>query len=234
MPTANNWKDAIPRALAAIGVMATVVWVFWFQKGQLGYWAYGKDSVRFVAAGTTPIALASSIVGIGLLFVLMRQELRVGDFQISPLWRRYAALLIDFWFAVYVFASITTMIPLLFEAVRTHSFQWQFERDYWVPSDWAMVVLILAAVGAIAVYFVLPLANRRQTLGYWVMRIATVSSDGSVVSLPLSAAFQRAYLEFTELLSPFSRTVVRGRNTQLGTPHDRNSGLMVVHYSTPD
>lgn len=119
------------------------------------------------------------------------------------------------------------MIPLLFEAVRTNSFLWQFERNYWVPSDWFMVILILAAVGAIAAYFVLPLANRRQTLGYWVMKIATVSSDGSVVSLPLSAAFQRAYLEFTELLSPsLLWRVVRGRNTPQGTLHDRDTGLM--------
>jgi uncharacterized RDD family membrane protein YckC len=231
MPTDINRTSAIPRALAAIGVMSTVVWVFWFQKGQLGYRLYGKDSVQFVAAGTTPIALASSIVGIGLLFVLMRQELRVGDFQISPLWRRYAALLIDFWFAVYVFASITTMIPLLLEAVRTHSFQWQFERDYWVPSDWAMVVLILAAIGAIAAYFVLPLANRRQTLGFWILRIATVNSDGSVVSLPLSTAFRCAYTEFSELFSPFSLwRLVKGRDAQGRTPYERETGLMVVRY----
>ena len=231
MLNANNWKDVIPRALAAIGVMASVIWVFWFQKGQLGYRAYAKDSVQFVAAGTTPIALISSFVGIGVLLVLMGQELRVGDSQTSPLWRRYAALLIDFWFSVYVFASITTMIPLLFEAARTHSFHWHFERDYWVPSDWAMVVLILAAIGAIAAYFVLPLANRKQTLGYWVMRIATVSSDGSVVSLPLSVAFHHAYSEFTELLSPSSFwRVVKGRDTQQRTPHNRDTGLMVVHY----
>jgi uncharacterized RDD family membrane protein YckC len=231
MATSFNWKDAIPRALAAIGVMATVAWVFWFQKGQLGYRAYGRDSAQYVTAGTTPIALVTSLVGIGLVFVLMRNELRIGEFQVSPLWRRYAAFLIDFWFSVYVFATVTTMIPLLFEAVRTHSFQWHFERDYWVPFDWAIVVLILAAIGVIALYFVLPLANRRQTLGFWIMRIATVNSDGSVVSLPLSTAFRRVYLEFTELLSPFSLwRVAKGKDGHRGTSYDRDSGLMVVHY----
>jgi len=221
----------IPRASAAIGVLSTFVWVFWFQQGELGYRAYGKDSVQHVAAGTTPIALVSSVLGIGLLFVLMRQELRVGDFEISPLWRRYAALLIDFWFVVYVFASVTTMIPLLFEAARTNSFQWHFERDYWIPSDWVIVALLLAGIGAIAAYFVLPLANRRQTLGFWILRIATVSSDGSVLSLPLSTAFGRAYTEFRELCSPFSLwRVVKGRDTQGRTPHDRETGFMVVRY----
>ena len=231
MPTDIDRTAIIPRALAAVGVTATVVWVFWFQKGELGYRMYGKDSVQYVAAGTTPIALVSAVLGIGLLFVLMRREPRVLDFKISPLWRRYAALLIDFWFSVYVFASITTVIPLFFEEARTHTFQWHFERDYWVPSDWAMVALILAAIAAIAVYFVLPLANRRLTLGYWIMRIATVSSDGSVVSLPIATAYRRAYLEFTELLSSFSLwRILRGRDAQQRTSHDRETGLMVVHY----
>jgi hypothetical protein len=231
MPTDINRKNIVSRALAAIGVMSTVVWVFWFQKGELGYEAYGKDSVQYVAASTTPVALVSSVLGVGFLFVLMRQEPRVRDFQISPLWRRYAALLIDFWFSLYVFASVTAMIPLFFEEARTHTFQWHFARDYWVPSDWAIVVLILAGIGAMAVYFVLPLARRRQTLGFWILRIATVSSDGSVVSLPLSTAFRRAYLEFTELFSPFSLwRVVKGRDAQRGAPNDRETGLMIVRY----
>jgi RDD family len=231
MLTDINRTAIIPRALAAIGVMSTVVWVLWFQKGGLGYRAYGRDSVQYVAAGTTPIALVSAVLGICLLFVLMRHELRVGDFQISPLWRRYAALLIDFWFSVYVFASVTTMIPLLFEAARTHSFQWHFERDYWVPSDWAMVVLILAGIGAIATYFVLPLANRRLTVGFWILRIATVSSDGSVVSLPLSTAFRRAYTEFIELFSPFSLwRAVKRKDGKGRTQYDRETGFMVVRY----
>jgi RDD family len=231
MPSAVNLKYTIPRTLAAIGVVATVVWVFWFQKGQLGYRTYGRDSVQYVTAGTTPIALVTAVAGIALLFFLMRRELRIGEFQVSPLWRRYAALWIDLWFSVYVLATVTAMIPLGFEGARTHSFQWHFERDYWVPFDWAIVVLIPAAVGAIATYFVLPLANRRQTLGFWIMRIATVSSDGTVVSLPLSTAFRRARLEFTELLSPFSLwRIMKGKEAQLGTSYDRDTGLMVVHY----
>src|SRR5579862_54770 len=122
----------VPRALAAIGVVATFVEVFWFEKGGFGYRASANGSVQHVAASTTPFALISALIGIGLLFVLMRQELRVGDFTISPLWRRYAALLIDFWFVVYILASISTMVSLFLEAVRVNSFQWHFERNYWV------------------------------------------------------------------------------------------------------
>ncbi len=75
----------VPRALAAIGPASTFVEVFWFEKGEFGYRAYANGSVQHVAAGTTPFALISSLVGIGLLFALMRQELRVADFTIAPL-----------------------------------------------------------------------------------------------------------------------------------------------------
>ena len=199
-----NRMRTLFRALAAIGVLSTFVSVFWFQNGELGYRAYGKDSVQHVAARTSPVALVLSLVGIGLLLVLMRHQLRIGDFQVSPFWRRYAAFLIDFWFVVYVLANVTTMIPLTLEAVRINSFQWHFERDYWLPSDWSMIVLILADIPAIAAYFVLPLANRRLTLGSWILEIATVNSDGSVVSLPLATASRYKYEEFFELFSPFS------------------------------
>jgi hypothetical protein len=167
MPTTINWKEGVLGALAGIGVMATFVWTFWFQKGMLGYQSYAKDSVQFIAVRTTPIALISSFVGIGVLVVLMRRELRVGDSKISPLWRRYAALVIDFWFLIFVLANIIATIALLLEAQRNHSFQWHFEREYSVLYDWAVSALILAGMGAMAAYFVLPLANRRQTLGYW-------------------------------------------------------------------
>ena len=221
----------LPRAVAVIGVVSTVVWVFWFQKGELGYWSYGSGSVQYVGAYTTPIALFFSVLGIVLVFVLMRQELQVGDSRIAPLWRRYAAFLIDFWLSLFVFANVTAMVPLLLEAERTGSFQWRFERDYWVPSDWTMAVLILICIATMVAYYVLPLANRRQTVGFWILRIATVSSGGMVVALPLSLAFRRAYMEFTELLSPFSVwRVAKGRDAEGRTAHDRETGLMVVRY----
>jgi hypothetical protein len=211
--------------------MATVVWVFWCQKGELGYRVWSSGTAQYVAAGTTPVALVLSFLGIALLLALMRREVRIGDFRISPLWRRYTAFLIDFWFSLFIFANVTVLMPLLLEAARTGSFQWRFIRDYWVPTDWAMAALILVAIATIAAYFVLPLANRRPTVGFWILRIATVSSDGKVLSLPLSIAFRWSYMEFTELFSPFSIwKTARGRDAQGRTWHDRETGFMVVRY----
>ena len=166
MSMGANRMNTVLRGLTAIGVLSTFVWVFWFQSGELGFRLYGKDSLQHVTARTSPAALISGVIGLCILFVVMRHELRIGDFQIAPWWRRYVALLVDFWFVVYVFGSISTLIPLVLEAVRTNSFQWHFERDYSVHSDWVMVALILAAIAAIVAYFVLPFANRRLTLGF--------------------------------------------------------------------
>ncbi len=85
--------------------------------------------------------------------------------------------------------------------MRTKSFQWHFERDYWVGTDFVMLILILASILAIAAYFVLPLANRRLTLGFWILRIATVSPDGSVLALPLrrvSTTLRQVLAKFNE------------------------------------
>src|SRR5260370_1660496 len=85
--------------------------------------------------------------------------------------------------------------------MRTKSFQWHFERDYWVGTDFVMLILILASILAIAAYFVLPLANRRLTLGFWILRIATVSPDGSVLALPLrrvSTPLRQVLAKFNE------------------------------------
>jgi hypothetical protein len=231
MPTGNYRAGIVLRAVAAIGVMLTIVYVSWFQKGELGYRSFGRGGAQYVVAGTTPIALLFSVLGTVLVFLVMRPELRVGDFRVSPLWRRYAAFIIDFWLSLFIFANVTSIVPLLLEAERTGSFHWRFERDFSVPSDWTMTVLILICIAAIPACFVVPLANRRQTVGFWILRIARVSSDGSVLSLPLLVAFRWSFREFTELFSPFSFwKTAKGRDAEGRTGNDRETGLMVVSY----
>jgi uncharacterized RDD family membrane protein YckC len=170
-------------------------------------------------------------LGIGLFFLLLTTELKVGEIKTASMWRRYAACFIDLWFFVFVFANTTAIVPLLIEAARTGSFRWYFERDYSRSSDWMLSFLILIGIAAMASYFVLPLANRRQTIGPWLLRIATVNADGLVLNLPLRVAFRWAFAEFRELFSPFFlwRTL-RGKYAQGRTFHDQESGLKVVRY----
>jgi len=140
MATAVNRSNALFRALAAIWLFSTIVLISAYRQNVLGYAAYGGKDVH-VAAGTTPVALVLALVGLVFLSALTGTELRVDDCQIAPLWRRYIALAVDFWFFVFTYAALTAMIPLTLEARRTGKFQWAFERDNFVSSDGILDVL---------------------------------------------------------------------------------------------
>jgi len=196
---------------------------------------FGRNGVQHVVVGTSLWAIIASALGIGLFSLLLTTELQVGEIKTAPMWRRYAAFFIDIWFFVFVFANTTAIVPLLIEAARTGSFRWHFERDFSTSSDWMLSFLIsfliLVGIAAMASYFVLPLANRRQTLGRWLLRIATVNADGLVLNLPLRVAFRWAYAEMSELFSPFFLwKTLREKDEQGRTFHDRESGFTVVRY----
>ncbi|MGC2830528.1 MAG: RDD family protein [Candidatus Acidiferrum sp.] len=192
---------------------------------------FGRDGAQHVVVGTSLWAFIASVLGIGFFFLLLTTELQVGEVKTASMWRRYAACFIDLWFFVFVFANTTAIVPLLIEAARTGSFRWYFERDYSTSSDWMLSFLILIGIAAMASYFVLPLANRRQTIGPWLLRIATVNADGLVLNLPLRVAFRWAFAEFGELFSPFFLwKTLRKKNAQGRTFHDRESGLTVARY----
>ena len=89
--------------------------MFWFQKGELGYRTYSRNGEQHVVAGTSPVAIILSAMGITLFCALIIAEVRVREYRASPLWCRYGALLIDFWFSLFVYGSVTALVPLLLE-----------------------------------------------------------------------------------------------------------------------
>jgi uncharacterized RDD family membrane protein YckC len=231
MRAGTKTADVVARAVATIAIVATIVWVLWFQKVALGYREFGVNGEQHVEATTSLTAVVVSIFGVGFFCILIRARRRVVGLQVAPLWCRYIARVVDLWVFTFVFANLTTLVPLFVEERRTGSFRWHFERDYGTPSDWLMFLLILAGVAAMAAYFVLPLANGGHTIGCWIMRISTVNLDGRVVALPLGIAFRWAYTEFTELFSPFSLwKIVRRRDVEQPASHDRENRLLVVRY----
>jgi uncharacterized RDD family membrane protein YckC len=216
------------RILITTGVAAIFIWFSWFNKQSVGYFAETHDGVTSVEAGTTPSNVAIFVLGLALFCLLMQIKIRVGDFRVAPLWRRFAAFLIDFYFSVSVLSSIYAVVPLLLEAVRTGSIRWHYERDYWVPADLVNVILIFVFMATIFMYFAFPLARCRQTMGCFILRIATVSAGGSPLRLPLSTAIWRTWKEFAGLCSP-SRTI-KERDLQGRTWYDRETGFTVVTY----
>jgi hypothetical protein len=142
--------------------------------------------------------------------------------------RRVAAFLFDVWFVLFALIGISSFVHLLLEAQRTGVFQWHYERNYGVASDGADFAIVFINLAIIALYFVLPLARRRQTVGSWIFRLATLSAGESVLYLPLSTAMWRIFMEFRGLCSPV-RTI-KERDAQGRTWYDRDTGFTVMAY----
>jgi hypothetical protein len=211
------------------GVLAVhFIWFFLFSKESVGYFSETNNGATQTSVGTTPANLLLSIFGIALFCVLMSAEVRAGDFTIPPLWQRFAAFVLDFYFSVFVLGNMTAIVVLLLEAQRTGVFEWHIQRNYSVISDALGFPVVLTSMAAMILYFVLPLARRTQTVGWFLLRIATVSAGGSALRLPLSTAFWRTYKEFMGLCSPL-RTI-RETDSQGRTWYDRETGFMVVRY----
>jgi RDD family len=114
------------------------------------------------------------------------------------------------------------------EAQRSGIFRWRYEQESGVRPDGADAVLILVNLTVMFLYFVIPLARRRQTVGQWVFSLVTVSAGGSVQYLPFSTALWRRFMAFRGLVSPWrflKETDVEGR-----TWYDRETDFTVVRF----
>ena len=181
-----------------------------------------------VSGGTNPQAIGMSLAGILLYLIVIRTRIREHKSVVAPIWRRATAFLIDFWFCCFTLGALVGWVDVLLQARRTGVFQWHFQRDYSVPSDNLVVVLVLMSLAATIGYFLLPLLRGGQTVGCWLLRLATINSVGYVVALPIKTAASRLFLEFRGLCSPF-RTF-RKRDAQGQTFYDVESGFTVVCY----
>jgi uncharacterized RDD family membrane protein YckC len=226
--TLVNKGTLVLRTFAAVTLVCTFVWSFWFQKAVIGYTAESRDGRSYVAAGSKPEVILLSVLGIVCFCVLMKAEVRLTECHTAPLQLRLAAFLLDIWFFLFVIGGIGSLPSLLLEAQRTGTFQWHFERSYSVPADDLELVLVFVYLALMVLYFVLPLAKRRQTMGCWICRLATVSANGSVLNLPISTAAWRVYMEFSGLIH-LIRTV-KETDTEGRTWYDRETGFAVVRY----
>jgi hypothetical protein len=222
-----NKEGTVPRALTAIALVSAFVWSIWFQKDPVGYSSETENGVTHTVAGSSPVAISLSILGIFLFIFLMAREAHVENFQASSLRRRIFAFLFDLWFLMLTVVGISSVLYLLLEAQRSGTFRWRYEQQT-VGSDGVDVVLVLINLTVMFMYFVIPLSRRRPTVGQWLFRLATVSEGGSYIYLPFSIALWRTFMEFRGLISPwrfFKETDAQGR-----TWYDRETGFIVVRY----
>lgn len=222
-------KDGIvPRALVGAGLLSAFIWFYWFQKNPVGYSSVTKNGVTHVLAGSSPVVVFLSVLGILLFTVLMTREVRVETFEPASMRRRCIAFLFDCWFLLFTVVGISSMLHLLFEAQRSGIFRWRYEQETGAVADGADIALVLVNLTVMFMYFVLPLARRRQTVGQWVFRLATVSAGGGVLRLPFSTALWRTFMAFRGLTSPWR--FLKETDSQCRTWYDRETGFIVVRY----
>jgi RDD family len=194
----------------------------------VGYSSETKNGVTRVVAGSSPFVVSLSVLGIIFFIFLMSRELRVGTSQAASLRRRFVAFLFDCWFLLLTVVGVSSLLHLLLEAERSGTFRWRYEQESGIGPDGADAVLMLVNLTAMFMYFVLPLARRRQTVGQWLFSLATVSAGGSVLYLPFSTALWRTFMAFRGLISPWR--FLKETDTQGRTWYDRETGFTVVRF----
>lgn len=218
----------IARLVVLAGVVSSFVWAFWGQHENIGGFTEIKDGATHVSAGTSPAAILMSLLGLVVYCILLNTRVKEQEFRVASMWKRAAAFVVDFWFAVFTLGALFGCVDILLEANRTGIFRWHFQRDYLVASDGASLVLVFVGLAAFVAYFLLPLMRRGQTVGCWIFRLATVNSDGYVIYLPFSIAVRRLFAEFRGVCSPLK--TFRKRDQQGRTFYDLESGFTVVSY----
>lgn len=221
--------NSLPVRLAVLAaVVATFIWEFWINRSTIGYIAETKDGATTVSAGTSPGPIILSLFSVVLYLLLVNRKVEVQNGRLALMWCRAAAFAVDFWFALFTLSTLFGFVPVLLEAQRTGVFRWHFQRNYAAFSDRFDIVLVLLSICAFVAYFVLPLMKGSQSVGCWILRLATVNTNGYVVCLPFSSAMRRLLAEFRGLCSPIKS--FRRRDAEGRTFYDIDSGFTVIRY----
>jgi len=220
-------NEIVPRALVGTALVSSFVWFYWFQKNPVGFISETKNGVTHVVAGSSPVMVSLSILGISLFIFVLTRKVQVETFQTSSLKRRFAAFVFDCWYLLLTVVGVSSLLHLLLEAHRNGTFRWRYEIETG-GSDGADAAIILINLTVMFMYFVVPLARRRQTVGQWLFRLATVSAGGSVLHLPFSTALWRTFMAFRGLISPWR--FLKETDAQGRTWYDRETGFTVVRF----
>lgn len=133
-------------------------------------------------AGSHPALIACAILICSIYFFSMRPEPTGFGLALAGLWRRRAAVLIDFVSYLLIVAPITALVDLAMEARATGTFAWYFERSFYEPRDNVGFVAVFVLLALMLAYMAFPLTVKRQTIGQTIVGTFVETSSG----LPLS------------------------------------------------
>ncbi|HET7106397.1 MAG TPA: RDD family protein [Candidatus Acidoferrum sp.] len=188
------------RMVLAIWVLLVFALFYHFSISQIGFSISGKDGAYHASAGSHPVLLGWSIIAVILFLALMHIEAETFDDGIPGLRRRFLAFLIDFLFSLAVTSTFAAMIALLIEYSHTKQFAWNFERNYSLPTDNAILLpLVVLTMTLMFLYFVWPLTKGKQTVGAFIMRLSTTPPFGDKGCFTFREAARRVWFEFRGL-----------------------------------
>jgi hypothetical protein len=221
-------EEIIPRTLTALALVSSFIWLNWFQENVVGFSSETKNGITHVVAGSSPVVFFVSILGIALFIFLMTKEAHIETSHPSSLKRRSAAFIFDCWFLLLTVVGVSSLLHLLLEAQCSGTFRWRYEIENGGAPDGADAAIVLINLIVMLMYFVVPLAHRRQTVGQWLLRLATVDAGENVLYLPFPTALWRTFMAFRGLVSPWR--FLKETDAQGRTWYDRETGFTVVRF----
>jgi RDD family protein len=220
------------RAVVAFWFLLSFVVQYVFSVGEVGFVAHSKDGQMHVSAGSHPVFLVWSAIGLVSFLVLMRMKAEETFDGIPSLKRRFLALVIDFSFSVTVITSLAAMLPLWLESMRTGHFSWHFSRDYSLPADEIFIVPeVLLSMGLTLLYFVWPLTKGKQTVGCFILRLRVTPPYGDRGVFTFRQALQRTWCEFKGLCSLLRIGEQRDSDGRTWYDRETNCTVILIRYT---
>jgi uncharacterized RDD family membrane protein YckC len=204
----------IRRLLAAFLVLMLAVLIFAKQPKVIGLSAQSIDGGYRFSGGTHPLALAfAALMMTAYLLLINAKQPETGN-PVSGIFLRFVAFWLDFFIALAIIAPVLGVIPTVAEWRRTGVFQWTFERTVSARGDALQASLLGSAmVGALLVYYAIPLFRSRPSPGACIVGYRIVPDDGTTISFKW--AILRSALGFVAVCAAFVAPFI-GRDRQQG------------------
>jgi hypothetical protein len=174
-------------------------------------WTHGRYSY---SGGTTPWAIASAVLIIGLYLLLMYASPSATGQPLPGVFRRFVAFWLDFMLGMVAIAPILGILPLIREWRRTGVFAWTFVRTTPAPGDTLQATIgVLCCSAALVCYFALPLIRRKPSPGGCVLGYQVIPVEGTTIGM--RTAVLRTLLGFIALCAAYLAPFV-SRNRKKG------------------
>jgi len=205
-------------------VFALVFIVSMYGTEKMGVKSEQVNSQYYFSAGTSVLALVLSPLFLAFLFLRSPSGIRETTITVVPLWRRFAAFIIDLSAALFAIASILALPALIMEWNHTGVMVWQFTRDFprstdFLVSFWPTVLAFFWLI----FYFSYPLTKRDQTIGQFILgyRIA----KGDVSRIPYKTAIIRVIVSFFVMCAGWITIPLAFFDTKKYMLHDNEDGF---------